>query len=151
MLRCYGIHRYINSIVRRVHKAVTKSSGVPGGVQTPPPRNSEVLTKLSRIPSFVENTSVTTLDIPKVWQSRTGLQIERNPGLGATAPRSPVSLPSVQNWIFWPPPPPQQNSWVRHWRNATIRFCHYSPPVCHFARTNSTSSEWIFDTFKFWF
>jgi hypothetical protein len=31
------------------------------GVQTPPsPRNSEVLTKLSRIPSFVENTSVTT-------------------------------------------------------------------------------------------
>ena len=31
------------------------------GVQTPPPpRNSEVLTKLSRIPSSVENTSVTT-------------------------------------------------------------------------------------------
>jgi hypothetical protein len=32
-----------------------------GGVQTPPPpRNSEVLTNLSRIPSSVENTSVTT-------------------------------------------------------------------------------------------
>ena len=30
-----------------------------GGVK-PPPRNSEVLTKLSRIPSSVENTSVTT-------------------------------------------------------------------------------------------
>jgi hypothetical protein len=38
------------------------------GFKTPPPRprNSEVLTKLSRIPSSVENTSVTTLDIPKV-------------------------------------------------------------------------------------
>jgi hypothetical protein len=30
------------------------------GVQPPPPRNSEVFTKLSRIPSSVENTSVTT-------------------------------------------------------------------------------------------
>jgi hypothetical protein len=49
------------------------------GVQTPPPRNSEVLTKMSRILSFVENTSVTTLDIPKVRQSRTGLQIQWNP------------------------------------------------------------------------
>jgi hypothetical protein len=40
-------------------------SGVPRGVGglgfNPPPRNSEVLTKLSRIPSSVENTSVTTL------------------------------------------------------------------------------------------
>jgi hypothetical protein len=31
-----------------------------GGVQTPVTRNSEVLTKLSQIPSSVENTSVTT-------------------------------------------------------------------------------------------
>jgi hypothetical protein len=30
-----------------------------GGIQPPPPRNSEVLTKLSRIPSSVEYTSVT--------------------------------------------------------------------------------------------
>jgi hypothetical protein len=30
------------------------------GFQTPPPRNSEVSTKLSRIPSSVENTSVIT-------------------------------------------------------------------------------------------
>jgi hypothetical protein len=38
-------------------------SGVPRGVvwggSNPPPRNSAVLTKLSRIPSSVENTSVT--------------------------------------------------------------------------------------------
>jgi hypothetical protein len=41
--------------------AVTPS-GVPrgGGFQTPSPRNSEVFTKLSRIPSSVENTSVST-------------------------------------------------------------------------------------------
>jgi hypothetical protein len=31
-----------------------------GGFEPPPLRNSEVLTKLSRIPSSVENTSVTT-------------------------------------------------------------------------------------------
>jgi hypothetical protein len=30
-----------------------------GGSTPPPPRNSEILTKLSRIPSSVENTSVT--------------------------------------------------------------------------------------------
>jgi hypothetical protein len=31
-----------------------------GGSHPPTPRNSEVLTKLSRIPSSVENTSITT-------------------------------------------------------------------------------------------
>jgi hypothetical protein len=38
-------------------------SGVPkgvGGVKHPPPPNSEVLQKLSRIPSSVEYTSATT-------------------------------------------------------------------------------------------
>jgi hypothetical protein len=44
----------------------TEGGGRFGGVKPPPPRNSEVLTKLSRIPSSVENASVTTLDIPKV-------------------------------------------------------------------------------------
>ena len=44
-------------------KNTMKISGVPRGglgVFKPPPRNSEVLTKLSQIPSSVENTSVTT-------------------------------------------------------------------------------------------
>jgi hypothetical protein len=45
---------------------ISGGRGGGSGVQTPLPRNSEVLTKLSRIPSSVENTSVTTLDIPKV-------------------------------------------------------------------------------------
>jgi hypothetical protein len=43
--------------------SIQSTSGVPGGVGVqppPPPRNSKVLTKLSRIPSSVENTSVTT-------------------------------------------------------------------------------------------
>ena len=39
----------------------------------------------------------------------------QNPWLeGATAPRSPFSLSSVLNWIFWTPPP-KKNSWLRHW------------------------------------
>jgi hypothetical protein len=42
-----------------LHLSVAYRGGF-GGVQTPRPRNSEVLTKLSRIPSSVENTSVTT-------------------------------------------------------------------------------------------
>jgi hypothetical protein len=33
------------------------------------------------------------------------LQIEWNPWLGASAPRSPFCLPSVLNWICWNPPP----------------------------------------------
>jgi hypothetical protein len=44
--------------------AVTPTTGVPRGVvlgvQTPPPRNSEVLKNLGQIPSSVEYTSVTT-------------------------------------------------------------------------------------------
>jgi hypothetical protein len=31
---------------------------------------------------------------------------------GATAPRSPFTLPSVLNWICWNP---AKNSWARHW------------------------------------
>jgi hypothetical protein len=84
------------------------------GFNPPPPRNSEALTKLSRIPSSVENTSVTTLDIPKVWQSRTGLQIERNQWLGTTAPQIPVLYALCPQLNLWNPPP-GQNSWVRHW------------------------------------
>jgi len=37
----------------------------------------------------------------------------QNPWLGATAPRSPFSLSSVLNWIYWTPPS-KQNSLVRH-------------------------------------
>jgi len=41
----------------------------------------------------------------------------QKPWLGATAPRSPFSLSSVLNWINWICwNPPEQNSWVRHWR-----------------------------------
>ena len=39
----------------------------------------------------------------------------QNPWIGGTAPRSPSSLSSVLNWICWTPPPPQQNSRVRHY------------------------------------
>jgi hypothetical protein len=49
--------------IRKWPSPVPIVSGVPRGVwgfQPPTPRNSEVLTKLSRIPSSVEKTSVTT-------------------------------------------------------------------------------------------
>ena len=36
----------------------------------------------------------------------------QNPWLGGYRPRSPFSLSSTE---FVEPPPPQQNSWVRHW------------------------------------
>jgi hypothetical protein len=107
------IHKQ-NEIYIRWQTATNCSSGVPRGGSTPhPPRNSELLTKLRQIPSSVENTSVTTLHIPKIWQSRTELQIERKPWLGGYRSRSPFSLPSVLNWICWTPL--EKNSWVRHW------------------------------------
>ena len=60
--RCNSLESLRRSLVKA---ASPWSSGVPrvGGLgcsNPPPPRNSEVLTKLSRIPSSVENTSVTT-------------------------------------------------------------------------------------------
>jgi hypothetical protein len=52
-------------LISTIHKiTIVLTSGVPWkvwGALTPPhPRNSEVLTKLIRIPSSVENTSVKT-------------------------------------------------------------------------------------------
>jgi hypothetical protein len=85
----------------------TEGGGGVWGVKTPP-RNSEVLTKLSRIHSSVENTSVTTLDIPKVWQSRTGLQIERNTWLGGYCSQIPVLSALCPQLNFLIPPPPRK-------------------------------------------
>jgi hypothetical protein len=53
------------------------TSGVKGGVQRPPPP-SEVLTKLSRIPSSMENTMYIRNKLIKNMGS-THLQIEWNP------------------------------------------------------------------------
>jgi hypothetical protein len=83
----------------------TEGGGVGG---SNPPRNSEVLTKLSRIPSSVENTSVTTLDIPKVWQSRTGLQIEQNPWLEGYRYQIPVHSALCPQLNLLNPPSPRK-------------------------------------------
>jgi hypothetical protein len=45
----------------------------------------------------------------------------RPPDYGATVPRSPFSLSSV-NWICWTPPPPEKNSWVRHWQETYVGY-----------------------------
>jgi alkylated DNA nucleotide flippase Atl1 len=60
----------------------------------PPPRNSEVLTKLSRIPSSVEKYIRNNL-----IRIRVSLicKLSGTPDWRATAPRSPFSLPSVLN------------------------------------------------------
>jgi hypothetical protein len=50
-------------------------AGFGGFNSAPPPRNSEVLTKLSRIPSSMENTSIQ----PNQNMGFTHLQIEWNP------------------------------------------------------------------------
>jgi hypothetical protein len=63
------------------------------------------LTKLSRIPSSVENTSVTTLDIPKFWQSRTGFQIEGNPLTRGLPPPDPRSVCPLSSTKFFEPSP----------------------------------------------
>jgi hypothetical protein len=77
-----------------------------GGFNPPPPRNSKVLTKLSRIPSSVENTSITT--------GFTHLQIEQNPSRGLP-PLDPRSLCPVSSTELVEPLPSKKNSWVHHW------------------------------------
>jgi hypothetical protein len=72
--------------------AVPTGSGVPReglGVQTPPPslpRNSEVLTKLTRISCSVENNPYQ----PNKNTGFTHLQIGRNPWLGGYRPQIPI-------------------------------------------------------------
>jgi hypothetical protein len=58
ILLIVGIEKVCEATVTLLRSGIP-SGGVLGG-STPPPRNSEVLTRLSRIPSSVENTSVTT-------------------------------------------------------------------------------------------
>jgi hypothetical protein len=54
-------------------------------------------------------------------------KLSGTPDKGAT--RTPFSLPSFLNWICWTPPPPpsEQNSWVRHWLETGAVVCaqHY--------------------------
>ena len=41
----------------------------------------------------------------------------QNPSIGGHRPQ--ISVPSVRNWISWTPPP-EQNSWVRHWWSGNL-------------------------------
>jgi hypothetical protein len=86
-----------------------RTEGMFGGFK--PPWNSEVLTKQSRIPSSVENTSVTILVILKFWQSRNGFANWAEPLIRVLPPPIPVLCASGLNWICWttfPPPPPRK-------------------------------------------
>jgi hypothetical protein len=103
---------YVLNFLKRLQSRlgwIPRVSGVPRGVwgfNPPPPRNSEVLTKLSRIPSSVENTSVTTVDILKVWQNRIANWVEPlTRGLQPPDPRSVCPLSSTE--FVEPPPPPR--------------------------------------------
>jgi hypothetical protein len=87
------------------------------------PPNSEVLTKLSWIPSSMENKSVTT----NKSTGFTHLQIERNPWLEGYHHQTLFSLPSVLNQICWSPS--EKNSWVHHWeRKVSYLKCY--PDTC---------------------
>ena len=67
----------------------------------------------------------------------------QNPWLGATAPRSPFSLPSVLNWICWTPSP-EQNSWERHWCRPRQKFRTYTWPYTTFRSTHFHCSVKIY-------
>jgi hypothetical protein len=96
------------------------SSGVPRGrlgVQ-PPSWNSKVLTKLNRIPSSMENTSVTTLSDYGFHSFANWLEPLAT-GLSTPDPRSLCPLSSTK-FVELPSPEkisgltPRKNSWVRH-------------------------------------
>jgi hypothetical protein len=63
-------------------------SGVPGGGS-----NSEVLPELSRMPTVLWNIHLQQI---RIWVSFI-CKLSEIPDYGATAPRSPFSLPSILN------------------------------------------------------
>jgi hypothetical protein len=86
-------------------KYIAANSGVPRGVGgvLPPPWNSELLTKLSRIPNSVENTSVTTQ-----WEY--GFHLFANwakPLSRGLLPPDPRSLCPLSSTEFVKTPPPK--------------------------------------------
>jgi hypothetical protein len=75
---------------------------------SPSPRNSDVLTKLSQIPSSVEYTSITTK--PEYgFHSFTNWVKPMTRGLPPPDPQSLCPLSSTE--FFEYPPPPKKNSW----------------------------------------
>jgi hypothetical protein len=88
----------------------TDGVGVVWGFKPPP--NSEVLTKLTQIPSSVEYTSVTT-------QSKYGFHSFANWVKLLTRGLPPPDPCSLRPWasteFVGPPPPLKKNCWVRHW------------------------------------
>ena len=97
-------------------------------------KNSKIL-KLPPLrncfPLTMTNKSVVIINSPKVPKIKNILVCAmklivpnysclQNPWLGGYRPRSPFSLSSVLNWICWTPPHPEQNSWVRHWRDEVL-------------------------------
>jgi hypothetical protein len=90
--------------------------GVPrGGVQTPlpPPKfrsydKAEPNSQFRR--KYIRN-NLTRIRVPLICK------LSGTPDYGATAPRSPFSLPSVLNWICWTPPNKiPVYATVSHWR-----------------------------------
>jgi hypothetical protein len=113
------------------------SSGVLSGEGFKPPRNSEVLTKLSQIPSSMEYTSVTTLleygfhSFANWVEPLTRGLPPPDPFLSALCPQlnmlnppsPPKKIPCVN-----PHPPLEKNSWVHH--------CHVAQFNCKFFKTH---------------
>jgi hypothetical protein len=84
------------------------------GVFKPPLRNSEVLTNLSRNSLKVPKIKKTLLyEMKFLVPNYSCLQ---NPWLGGYRPQIPVlSVFCPQLSLLNPPPPTEQNSWIRHW------------------------------------
>jgi hypothetical protein len=107
---CSAKTYYINRLTHKNCKRQWRTEGGRGvwGIQSPPPPKCRRLEKAGPNSSSVGNTPVTTLDVPKVWQSRTGLQIERNPWLGGYRPPDPRSLCPLSSPEFVEPPHPNK-------------------------------------------
>jgi hypothetical protein len=103
-------------------KVPLHSVAYPGGVQTPSPWNSKVLTKLSRNSSKVPK-------IKKILLYEMKFRVPnysclQDPWLGGYHPQIPIL--SVLNWICWTSA--EQYSWVRH-------CLHFSHIVTTYLRT----------------
>jgi hypothetical protein len=93
------------------------------GLNTPPPpkfQSFAIAQPNFQFRGIYIRKNVLTIWVLFIWK------LSRIPDQGATAPRSPFSLPSILNWIFWTPF--RKNSWVRHWLLYFDTHCNVDTP-----------------------
>ena len=85
-------------------------------LKLPPVRNSFTLAMTNKLVVIINSLKVPNIKKLLLYEMKflvPNYSCLQNPWLGGYFPQ--ITVLSVLNWICWPPPHPEQNSWVRHW------------------------------------